>query len=31
MYEVGLGSVAAGAAIGVFMWALFGYVVVRFR
>jgi cytochrome c oxidase subunit 2 len=31
MYDVWLGSVAAGAAVGVFMWALIGYCMVRFR
>jgi cytochrome c oxidase subunit 2 len=31
MYDVWLGSVAAAAAVGVVMWALIGYTVVRFR
>lgn len=31
MYDVWLGSVAAAAAVGVIMWALIGYAVVRFR
>jgi cytochrome c oxidase subunit 2 len=31
MYDVWLGFVAAGVGVGVFMWALIGYCVVRFR
>jgi cytochrome c oxidase subunit II len=31
MYDVWLGSVAAAAAVGVLVWALIGYAVVRFR
>ncbi|HUR15352.1 MAG TPA: cytochrome c oxidase subunit II [Mycobacteriales bacterium] len=31
MYDVWLGSVAAGAAVGLIMWGLIGYAVVRFR
>jgi cytochrome c oxidase subunit 2 len=31
MYDIWLGSVAAAAAVGVVMWALIGYAVVRFR
>ncbi len=31
IYDLWLGSAAAGAAVGVFMWALIGYAIVRFR
>lgn len=31
MYEIWLGSVAAAAAVGVFVWALIAYAVVKFR